>query len=68
MGDSGIYRIPEYHLEVSHLIAEDEAWWANMFRENHWKILMMTDHILGLKDNWADRKKGNCVFVLEWKI
>ena len=27
MGDSGIYRIPEYHTEVSHLIAEDENWW-----------------------------------------
>lgn len=69
MGDNGRYRIPEYHLEISHLICEDENWWINEFDKNGWKTIKYTNHVPGLKDNWQsiECSNGNCVFVLEKK-
>jgi len=66
MGDKGKYRIPEYHLEISHLICENEDWWINAFESNGWKTIKFTSHVPGLKDNWLEQcPTGNCVFVLE---
>jgi hypothetical protein len=65
MGDNGKYRIPEYHTEISHLIAEDENWWSNKFEECGWRIIKECNHLSGLKDNWAYCENGNHVFVLE---
>ena len=67
MGDNGKYRIPEYHMEISHLIIEDESWWANKFKECGWKVVRSTPHVNGLKDNWQSHADGlgNHVFVLE---
>jgi hypothetical protein len=67
MGDNGIYRIKEYHMEISHLIAEDEWWWMSTFRGFGWNIIDHTNHISGLKDNWMSVPDGNHVFVLERK-
>jgi len=66
MGDNGKYRIKEYHIEISHLIAEDEIWWENTFKSYGWNTDKKIQHVSGLKDNWqtyADGK-GNCVFIL----
>jgi SAM-dependent methyltransferase len=68
MGDKGKYRIPEYHLEISHQIAEDEDWWSYQFMNNGWKIIKETNHVPGLKDNWAYCETGNHVFVLEKNV
>ena len=67
MGDNGYYRIPEYHLEISHLICENEEWWINKFIEYGWSLVKGTNHVKGLKDNWQTDKQnyGNYVFVLE---
>jgi len=67
MGDNGKYRIPEYHMEISHLIIEDESWWADKFKECGWKVVKSTPHVNGLKDNWQSHADGlgNHVFVLE---
>lgn len=65
MGDNGIYRIPEYSVEVSHLIAEDENWWRNEFWKGGWRVVKECYHVPGLKDTWAHIEKGNYVFVLE---
>lgn len=65
MGDNGVYRIPEYHTEVSHLIAENESWWRNAFWKAGWRVLKETNYVPGLKDTWAHVKDGNYVFVLE---
>jgi len=65
MGDFGRYRIPEYHLEISHLIAEDEKWWANVFESHGWKIVKHCNHVQWIKDNWQYISNGNHVFVLE---
>ncbi len=66
MGDNGIYRIPEYHKEISHLIAEDEVWWMQVFATNGWRIVKHDASIPGLKDNWKNHAEGlgNHVFLL----
>lgn len=64
IGDNGLYRIPEYHFDKSHLIAEDEAWWMNKFNENGWRIRKHSPHVIGLKDNWKHIPNGNHVFML----
>ena len=66
MGDEGIYRIPEYHMEVSHLIAEDEFWWARQFYNNGWTVEKSCHHVNGLKDNWQSHAGGvgNYVFLI----
>lgn len=66
IGDSGVYRIPEYHTEISHLIIEDEDWWLNKFDENGWSVEKHCPHVKGLKDNWLSHANGlgNHVFVL----
>jgi cyclopropane fatty-acyl-phospholipid synthase-like methyltransferase len=65
MGDNGLYRIPEYHTEVSHLIIENENWWRKTFFDAGWKVIKDTPHVNGIKDNWEHVHNGNHVFVLE---
>jgi hypothetical protein len=66
MGDSGIYRIPEYHLDSSHIIAENEDWWIDMFTKSGWKVKTELYHLPGIKDNWyVNNTTGNRVFYLE---
>jgi SAM-dependent methyltransferase len=65
MGDNGKYRIPEYHMEVSHVIAENEDWWRSIFNECGWKIKCEWKHVPGLKDNWQNNcANGNHVFYM----
>jgi|7_EtaG_2_1085326.scaffolds.fasta_scaffold02169_11 cyclopropane fatty-acyl-phospholipid synthase-like methyltransferase len=66
IGDSGKYRIAEYHQEISHIIIEDEDWWSRRFLKNGWKIIKDYEHVPGIKDNWQSfaNGKGNHVFVL----
>ena len=65
MGDFGRYRIPEYHVEISHLIAENEIWWINVFQSHGWQVVKHCNHVEGIKDNWFYVPNGNHVFVLE---
>jgi len=67
IGDDGVYRIPEYHMEISHLIAEDEKWWENRFKDNGWYIEKSSPSIPGLKDNWDSHANGlgNHVYLLK---
>ena len=67
MGDNGVYRIPEYHLEVSHLLIENEEWWRDQFEKKGWFVVKDCNHVAGLKDNWLYCENGNHVFVLEKK-
>lgn len=67
MGDNGVYRIPEYHTEISHLIAENEFWWGSMFYKSDWVTVKCTYHVPGLKDNWKSTFAGNFVYVLEYR-
>ena len=65
MGDNSVYRIPEYHTEISHIIAENEIWWNSEFEKAGWVTVQHCEHVNGLKDNWYYCKNGNHVFVLE---
>lgn len=67
MGDNGVYRIPEYHMEISHLIAEDEQWWIDRFKSTGWNVKKHCPWVPGMKDNWQSHANGlgNHVFVLE---
>ena len=67
MGDDGVYRINEYHTEISHLIAENEEWWREQFELAGWHVVKSCPHVSGLKDNWQEHAdgRGNHVFVLK---
>lgn len=67
IGDDGVYRIPEYHMEISHLIAENEQWWIDTFNRNGWEIDKHAPHVTGLKDNWQGHANGvgNHVYVIK---
>ena len=67
IGDNGKYRIPEYHWDISHIIAEDELWWEKMFFKEGWVVIENTKHIPGIKDNWVRYPDGNHAFLLEKK-
>lgn len=69
LGDGGKYRIGEYHLDVSHILIQDEKWWIKRFEESDWKVKSKTYHIAGIKDNWQHHARGvgNMVFTLERK-
>ncbi len=65
LGDTGKYRIPEYHLDVSHIMAENENWWRRAFSEAGWAVHREAEHVPGIKDNWRHHARGNRVFFLE---
>lgn len=66
LGDDGAYRIAEYHEDVTHIHAENEQWWCNLFEDCGWKIVDKGYGIDGLKDNWKDvHSEGNYFVILE---
>ena len=69
LGDKGKYRIPQYHVDASHIIAENEEWWRQIFIQEGWDVVGEIYHIPGLKDNWKDSAlgKGNLVLYVEYK-
>lgn len=66
LGDSGKYRIPDYELDASHVIAEDEQWWSNMFTSANFKITNFRHHVDGIKEAALNlHEKGNAQFLLQ---
>ncbi len=63
LGENGEYRIPQYELDSTHKIREDDQWWAKKM-EQFFTDLLVTDHVPGIKGNWYDvNPKGNaCLF------
>lgn len=65
LGDNGKFNIREYHLDVTHRIAQSEKWWARKFRRNGWTVLDFRHAVDGIKDNWAAKHpRANGIFVL----
>lgn len=65
MGDNGVFRIPEYHLDRSHVQINDETWWSNKFDQYGWKTVEIKHRVIGIKDNWAERNpRGDGFFKL----
>ncbi len=66
LGDNGIFRINEYHLDKSHLQMQDEKWWLNLFKSCGWKVDKFEYKVKGIKDNWyKNNKKGNAFVTLK---
>lgn len=68
LGDNSKYRIKSYHLDVTHIIAEDEKYWLKLFKDNGFILTEFSYNIKGVKDKWYKvDKKGNGFFLLESK-
>lgn len=65
LGDRGKYRIPAYHLDQSHVIAEDEEWWLTKFSTAGFSLVDFKYQIPGIKDNWTSKYPfGNLIVEL----
>lgn len=65
LGDNGVYRIPEYELDASHVIAESEIWWKSIFWEAGFEIESFHFAVPGIKElALKSHPKGNGHFVL----
>lgn len=68
LGDNGIFRIKEYHLDKSHLQMNNENWWYEIFKSCGWKVIKFDYNVKGIKDSWyQNHKKGNGFFILKKK-
>lgn len=65
-GHNGVYKIQEYHLDKSHIIAENRLWWEKEFKQAGWEEIEFLDHLPGIKDTWYKKEPtGNGVFYME---
>ena len=65
LGDDGKYRIDSYALDKTHVIAENEDWWINLFTNNNFKVKSFSHNIEGIKDKWIPiNEQGNAFFIL----
>lgn len=63
LGSNGKYNIPEYELDQSHIIRENESFWYCLFEMNGWKVKDHFPYLKGIKDNWAHCPDGNHVYM-----
>ena len=64
LGDGQKYVVPEYENDITHVLREDKAWWAEMFEDNGWRVQFFSYLLKGVKDNWSHYPEGNGFFVL----
>ena len=66
LGENKQYRIPEYAFDRTHIIIENEEWWAKRLAKCGFYIKELRYNIDGFKDNWREHHKyGNAIFMLE---
>jgi len=66
LGDAGRYRIPDYELDASHIIAENEDWWCEFFTSSGYLVEKLRHKVEGIKEAALPlHHKGNCQFVLK---
>ena len=65
LGDGQKYEVPEYELDVTHVIRENKEWWEQQFISAGFKIYKSEYLMKGIKDNWSHCPKGNGFFVLK---
>lgn len=63
LGEDGKYRILQYELDSTHVIRENDDWWAQKM-STFFTDLIVIDYVPGIKGNWYDvNPKGNaCLF------
>jgi len=65
LGDDDKFRIPEYHLDKSHIQIHNEIWWEKLFNQYGWKIESLKYKTQGIKENWSEHHPtGNGFFTL----
>ena len=68
LGDDGIYRIPDYDLDASHIIAENEDWWISFFENCGLVVEEFRFEIPGVKREALKlHQRGNGHFILSSK-
>ncbi len=66
LGDAGTYRIPDYELDASHIIAENEDWWCGFFASSGYSVEKLRHKVEGIKEAALPlHPNGNCQFVLK---
>ena len=66
LGDFGIYRISDYELDASHIIAENEKWWFDIFNSANFIVKEFHHKVNGIKESALPlHKNGNGHFILE---
>jgi len=66
LGDMGRYRIPDYELDASHITAENEDWWCELFASSGFVVEKLRHEVEGIKQAALPlHHKGNCQFVLK---
>ena len=66
LGDAGRYRIPDYELDASHIIAENEDWWCAFFASSGYVVEKLRHEVQGIKQAALPlHHKGNCQFILK---
>ena len=69
LGDNGTYRINSYHSDPTHVIAEDENWWTDLFLRSGFNVLSFDHNVPGIKDKWFEvNNKGNAFILAESKL
>lgn len=65
LGDSGKFRIDDYHRDVTHIQIQNEQWWMNKFAQYGWKGSYEYG-MPGIKDKWFKKcHNGDATFLME---
>tara|TARA_Y200000002_G_C22503539_1_gene588272 strand:- start:103 stop:768 length:666 start_codon:yes stop_codon:yes gene_type:complete len=69
LGDNNKYRIKQYHLDKTHIVIKNEAWWIKLFKKNNFKVEDVSYKVDGIKDKWYKYNKyGNGFFRITSKL
>lgn len=64
LGKDGVYVVPAYELDKTHIIREDLDWWKAKFEDNGFEVLEASYKVKHIKENWAAYETGNGFFTL----
>ena len=67
LGDGKVYNVPDYELDITHVIRENKEWWAKTFSEAGFEVIKSEYLAPGIKDQWAHYAKGNGFFLVQSK-
>ena len=63
------YIVPEYELDVTHIIREPVEWWVNEVTESGYNITSLSFSMSGVKDDWfAKHPTGNLFLQASSKV
>ena len=63
LAESGQYVVPEYELDISHIIRENLDWWVKCLTNNGFRIDDACYRVPFIKENWSAWEKGNGFFT-----